>query len=100
LGKSAIIDAISHMSLDQVREVAPPGAPDEFCLWFVNSVHVSIDFNGWQTPMEAELEQPIRVERMMAVRVLHRFGSIDSLRSLLAGIVYYHLWTLQLLLPI
>jgi hypothetical protein len=74
MGKSAVIDAISHMSFEQVREVAPPGAPDEFCHWFVNSVHVSIDFNGWQTPMEAELEQPDAVERMMAVRVLHRFG--------------------------
>ena len=71
MGKSALIDLLSSLSFDQVRDLSPAGASDEFCHWVVDSVHVSIDFNGFQTPSDHELGD---VERLIAVRMMHRYS--------------------------
>jgi broad-specificity NMP kinase len=71
MGKSALIDLLSSLSWQQVRELSPAGASDEFCQWVVDSVHVSIDFNGFQTPSDHELGN---VERIISVRLLHRYS--------------------------
>ena len=55
MGKSALIDLLSSLSLEQVRDLSPAGASDEFCHWVVDSVHVSIDFNGTKVGLDESI---------------------------------------------
>jgi hypothetical protein len=89
MGKSALIDLLSSLSLEQVRELRPAGASDEFCQWVVDSVHVSIDFNGFQTIDNSEL---VDLKRMIAIRLLHRCAHSSELCMRHCVLILYLFW--------
>jgi hypothetical protein len=71
MGNSAFMDVLANMSSSQVRATSPSAAPDEFCRWFAESIHVSIDLTVCQPITDIKLDN---IERILAVLTLHKYN--------------------------
>ena len=89
MGKSTLIDAITSLTLEQIKELSPSDSTDEFHRAMSESARIPIDYNGYQPVSRLDLEHP---EAAAGLRILHSYVHlpfVSSLLSLIFIIIYF-----------
>ena len=70
MGKSALIDALTSLSLEQIAQMSPALATVEFHRAMAESIRVTIDYNSYQIVTERDLQYPLAT---LGLRILHSY---------------------------
>jgi hypothetical protein len=72
MGKSALIDALNSLSLEQISHMSPSDSTAEFHRAMSCSIRVTIDYNGYQSIIDEDLTHPVAT---LGLRILHSYVS-------------------------